>query len=64
MFLVLSSLLFVHRSSGIGHPASVIGPYNFGPEFLAGLNLSINLKRKSLCFAGSEIVLRIAKLRI
>jgi hypothetical protein len=38
--------------------------YSFGPECLAGLNLSMNLNKKSLFLAGSAIVARIAKLRI
>lgn len=38
--------------------------YNFGPEWRAGLNLSMNRNINSLFFAGSTIVLLIAKLRI
>jgi hypothetical protein len=38
--------------------------YNFGPEWRAGLNLSMNRNIKSLFLAGSTIVLLIAKLRI
>jgi hypothetical protein len=38
--------------------------YNFGPECLAGFNLSVNRKTNALFLAGSAIVFLIAKLRI
>jgi len=40
------------------------GIYNFGPECLAGFNLSVNRKTNALFLAGSAIVFLIAKLRI